>query len=72
MGKPTVATKTRAMDLFKDHVYLATDKEEYIVCIEKAMVEDSTELKQARKTFAESHTWGNSVKAIYESIKLKI
>ncbi|WP_235005397.1 glycosyltransferase [Pedobacter nyackensis] len=69
LGKPTVATKTRAMDLFKDHVYLADGKEEYIVSIEQAMVEDSAELQQARRTFAESHTWGNCVKAIYESIK---
>lgn len=68
MGKPTVATRTRAMELFKDHVYLADGKQDYIACIERAIVENNYELQQSRKEFAESHTWENSVKSIYDAI----
>ncbi|WP_316814893.1 glycosyltransferase [Pedobacter nyackensis] len=69
MGKPTVATRTRAMDLFKDHVYLADGNDDYVACIGRAIADDSWELQQERKKFAESHTWENSVNSIYESIE---
>lgn len=70
MGKPTIATKTRAMDLFKDHVYLADHKEDYIKYIQEALLQDNLVLQQSRKAFAEDHTWKNCVKTMYESIQL--
>lgn len=69
MGKPTLATSTKAMDMFKDHVYLGSTKENYIALIEKALSENSKELVQKRIEFAKSHTWENNVLAIYDSIK---
>ena len=69
MGKPTLATKTKAMEMFKNHVYLANTKEEYLQLAEKALDENRQELIQARIQFAKSHTWENNVKAIYEAIK---
>ncbi|MEM8845904.1 MAG: glycosyltransferase [Bacteroidota bacterium] len=69
MGKPTLATKTKAMEMFEDHVYLANTKEEYLELAEKALDENGQELIQARIQFAKSHTWENNVKAIYEAIK---
>ncbi|WP_190810956.1 glycosyltransferase [Flagellimonas sp. S3867] len=69
MGKPTLATKTKAMEMFKEHVYLGTNKEEYIELAEKALEEDSPELQKKRIAFAKSHTWENNVRAIYDAIK---
>ncbi|SNZ01281.1 glycosyltransferase [Flagellimonas pacifica] len=69
MGKPTLATHTKAMEMFKEHVYLGTNKEEYILLAEKALAEDSPELQQKRIAFAKSHTWENNVLAIYDAIK---
>ena len=69
MGKPTLATQTKAMEMFKEHVYLGTNKEEYIQLAEKALAEDSPELQQKRIAFAKSHTWENNVLAIYDAIK---
>ncbi|WP_420321463.1 glycosyltransferase [Flagellimonas sp.] len=69
MGKPTLATRTKAMEMFKEHVYLGTNKEEYIQLAEKALAEDSPELQQKRIAFAKSHTWENNVRAIYDAIK---
>ena len=67
-GKPTVATKTEAMSIFSEHVYLAKTKEDYVLLIDKAMTEQSDILASARKDFAKSHTWENSVQEIYKAI----
>jgi len=69
MGKPTLATKTKAMEMFQEYVYLGNTKEEYIQLAEKALEENSEALKKKRIDFAKSHTWENNVKAIYEAIK---
>ncbi|NRF38212.1 glycosyltransferase [Pedobacter foliorum] len=68
MGKPVVATLTEAMGTFSEFVYLATSKEEYVRFIGDALSNNSTELIEARKLFASSHTWTNSVAEIYKAI----
>ncbi len=69
MGKPTLATKTKAMEMFKDHVYLAETKEDYVQLAMKALEENSQKLIAGRIAFAKSHTWENNVMAIYKAIK---
>ena len=68
MGKPVVATRTEAMSVFEQHTYLAETKEDYLMLIEKALTEDSKEKKQERIQFANTHSWENSVNAIYAAI----
>jgi len=68
MGKPVVATRTEAMEIFEDYVYLADEGESYSALIELALVEDSDERKQQRKSFVSQHTWANNVKEIYNAI----
>ena len=68
MGKPIVATKTKAMDMFKACVYLGGSKEAYVTLTEKALAENSPELEKKRINFAKSHTWTNNVQAIYGAI----
>ena len=70
MGKPVVATKTRAMEIFEEYVYLADSKEEYVPLIEKALTEKSVSMVQQRKEFASNHTWENSVAEIYNAINM--
>lgn len=68
-GKPVVATKTKAMEMFKTEVYLCTDKNEYIEKIKEALNEVCDEnRKEARKEMATSHTWAASVDKIYKLI----
>jgi hypothetical protein len=69
MGKPVVATKTKAMQMFENSVYLGDCKEDYINLIEKALVEDAEELIKKRIKVAQSHTWTNNVTAIYNAIQ---
>jgi teichuronic acid biosynthesis glycosyltransferase TuaH len=69
MGKPTVATETKAMLMFNEHCYLACDAVGYEMSIKKALHENSIEKERARKAFAETHSWENSVNSIYTSIE---
>ena len=64
MGKPVVATFTDAMEMFKDHVYLCSDKEDYPEKINSILKDGnafSDEQKKRRTGFALSHTWENSI-----------
>ncbi len=70
MGKPTVATKTRAMEVFKDFVYLANNKEEYVELIDRALKENTPEKEKSREKLARSHTWDANAEAIYEKIEM--
>ncbi|RLD38753.1 MAG: glycosyltransferase family 1 protein [Bacteroidetes bacterium] len=69
MGKPTVATATKAMEYFKENTYLATTHEEWITEIQKALDEDSVELQMQRTKCGMSHSWENNVKEIYKYIE---
>jgi glycosyltransferase involved in cell wall biosynthesis len=68
MGKPTVATLTEGMTPFSEHVYLATNKEEYLEYISFAMKENSEEKAAAREQFARGHTWEANADEIYKAI----
>lgn len=70
MGKPTVATRTKAMEVFAKHTYLADTKEDYLSLVEKALSENTPELEKEREVFAKSHTWENNVKEIYDKMLL--
>ncbi|MGK6353289.1 glycosyltransferase [Parapedobacter sp. DT-150] len=67
-GKPVVATATETMEIFKDVVYLASTKEDYIHCLKRALGEDSDTAISARKALVASHTWENSVNEMYQHI----
>jgi glycosyltransferase involved in cell wall biosynthesis len=70
MGKAVVATGTKAMEIFKNHVHLVTSKEDYIAAIEKVLEQDPEVYAEHRKAFASTHTWENSVAQIYKAISL--
>lgn len=68
MGKPTVATRTKAMEVFDGYTYLADNKEQYVEMIGQALREDNEEKAKSREVFARSHTWENNVAEIYDKI----
>lgn len=69
MGKPVVATRTKGMALFEEHVYLGSSAEDYIHLIQKALEEDSPSKAKIRIAFARSHTWEASVQKIYDAVE---
>lgn len=70
MGKPTLATATKAMEYFKEYTYLGVTKEDYVLLAEKALNEDSVEKQSARRAYGTSHSWENNVKAIFKYVEL--
>ena len=68
MGKPVVATRTRAMSLFEPYTYLASQPEDYPVLIEKALEENTLQRQRERIAFAGTHTWESSVEALSQYI----
>lgn len=69
MGKPVVATRTRAMDIFEDYTYLADQPDGYPALIEQAILENNPEKKAERIAFAQTHTWKNCMHKIYKAIE---
>jgi len=69
MGKPTVATRTRAMEIFEGQVYLGQTLEDYEQNIRTALAENCPEKEQQRIAFAQTHSWENSVNEIYQAIQ---
>jgi glycosyltransferase involved in cell wall biosynthesis len=68
MGKPTVATRTEAMEYFSDFVSLAENKEEWVEAIESELKNDNPVFHKSREKFAGEHTWENTVNEIYKII----
>lgn len=68
-GKPVIATKTVSMEIFKDYVFLAETKEEYVELISKAISSDDQNLQEQRIIFARTHTWEKSVGEMFTHIK---
>ena len=68
MGKPTLATKTEALSVFEDYVYIAESKEDYVALAEKALAENTSDLAKKRIAFAKTHTWEKNVDEIYKAI----
>ena len=56
MGKPVVATKTQAMEMFSDYIYLAEKPEDYPALIEEALADDNDNIKR-RKNAVSSFTY---------------
>jgi teichuronic acid biosynthesis glycosyltransferase TuaH len=68
MGKPVVATRTRAMELFGDAVFTAENPAEYPGLVDKALAEDNNIARGKRIALAHTHTWENSVKELLLAI----
>jgi glycosyltransferase involved in cell wall biosynthesis len=71
MGKPVVATRTKTMELYSEHTYLADKPDDYSALIEKALAEDNEQKQQSRIDFARTHTWENCVDELYRLIEQK-
>lgn len=68
-GKPVVATKTETMEMFGENAFLCNNGDEYIVAIDKALLEQHIpERIASRVAMGMAHTWEASVAKIYSLI----
>jgi glycosyltransferase involved in cell wall biosynthesis len=70
MGKPVVATRTEAMQMFSNVVFLAGTPEEYLACIDKAVLTDSPDLRAKRMATGQLHSWENNINELFRCIEL--
>lgn len=68
-GAPIVSTNVMDIERFKDYLYIANAKEEFINCIKLALNERSHELSKMRLEIAQENSWGKRVTQIMEYLK---
>ena len=64
IGKPVVATATKAMDMFKEFTFLCRKKEDFVQHIRRILEDQqliSKEEAERRRKFAMEHTWQNCI-----------
>lgn len=69
LGKPVIATRTKAMSLFEEYVWNCDSADAYIKAIHEAIQNKNDSVINSRIQFAHSHTWENSVSKLYQAIK---
>lgn len=68
MGVPTLATKTKAMEWFKDTVHLGENLEDYLKNIDLIMKSDTAENRKKRIETGHHHSWTTCVNLMYDQI----
>lgn len=68
MGRPVVATRTRAMAMFAPYTYLGHGPAQWLPLLEKALAEAGPVPVADRIAFARSHTWAASTRALYAAV----
>ncbi|MBI4090910.1 MAG: glycosyltransferase [Candidatus Komeilibacteria bacterium] len=71
-GKPVVATKYSGVDLLKDVVYVASDKEDFNRKLFLALEEDSEERQDARKKAVEEYSWNAIARRMLDIVSKKL
>lgn len=72
-GKPVVATNLYSLAPFKKLIYLADNKNEFVLKLKRALKEKSEKLRRKRRKIAKNHTWrkivNKSEKLLFRSIR---
>ncbi len=64
VGKPVLATRTEAMEMFRDYTFLCDNPQDYVVAVKRILEDQNTRSaaeKKRRRDFALTHTWENSI-----------
>ena len=69
MGKAVIATRTATMEIFREHVYLCNNVEDYQKAVDDALNNDTEEKARQRILFAQSHSWKNNVSRLFDHIQ---
>ncbi len=71
-GKPIVSTNLAGINRFKDYLYIADSKEEFVDFIKIALAENKPQLSKMRLEAARNNTWQNRVSGIIEIIRKRV
>ncbi len=68
LGKPVVAFRTMELTTFGDLIYLAEDKEDFLLKLGQALSEDDTDVRLKRKEVARLNDWAVKAKLIESTL----
>lgn len=68
-GKPVVSVRLPELEQYQHLCYLASNKDEFVQALSKAIKENTSSRIEERVHFAKSHTWEERVKVITKAIK---
>jgi polysaccharide pyruvyl transferase CsaB len=63
-GKPVVSVNMPELQSCREYLYIASDKEDFVVQLDKAVTEDDSEMIARRQQFAKEQTWTERYKRI--------
>lgn len=72
IGKPIVSTDLAPVNPYKDVVYIARSREEFVQLLNKAFDEHNPELCQIRKKIAQQNAWPGRVQQIVDIINSRL
>ncbi len=68
-GKPVVSVALPELNSFRELLYIANNKDDFITKLDYAVIEDNPELVFRRKEFAKINTWDKRYELIIDGIK---
>lgn len=71
-GKAVVSVALSELEPFRDYLYLAHDREDFLAQLDRAVVENDEEKVAARRRFAASNTWPQRYRSILNALEAVI
>jgi glycosyltransferase involved in cell wall biosynthesis/SAM-dependent methyltransferase len=68
-GKPVISTRLTELIQFGNLCYLSSDKEEFLINLDMALVENDPQMVSRRIEFASKNTWENRFSFLYPEVK---
>lgn len=68
-GKPVVSVALPELERFRDYLYIASDKDEFVSQLDRALAEEDRDLVTARRELARQNTWSGRYKLIEAGLR---
>ena len=68
-GKPVVSVTLPELEPFRDLLYLAADRDEFLAQLDSALAEDDPNMVERRRSFAAQNTWPKRYEVITKSLQ---
>ena len=63
-GKPVVSVMLPELEPLREYVYIGKDRDDFVVQLDRAVLEDDSEMVARRRRFAHENTWENRYRQI--------
>src|SRR4029079_4607165 len=67
-GKPVVTVALPELEMLREYLYIATDKDDFILQLDHAIAEDDSEMVARRRRVVRQHTWAERYRQIEQGL----